>query len=476
MNKTNKERLEKLSKKINHPTKSKPKKPKKFITGETMDPWQQEVIEHKGSISLRCGRQTGKSETVSEKAQKFALENDGTTTLVIAASQRQSSLIFEKINAKIKIQHDELIDKAIKDWEKKNPDKTMKAEERREIEYNKGLYATLPTQTKIILNNGSKIYCLPTGKTGAYIRGFTIDLLIADEAAYIPESVWMAIMPMIAVSQKTRGFGWLILLSTPFGKGGFFYNACHDKSFRQFHIKSEDCERIPKEFLRKERARLTKQEYAQEYLAEFVEEYAQIFPTTLIKERMTFISWDIKKDYNKQATYYLGVDVARFGGDENAFIIVEMNKNKKLKIVYCNTTERKSIVDTSARIEKLHEAFQFRKIFIDDNGVGGGLTDLLIEKLGKKRVRGLNNSSKSITGKTGKILKEDLYSNALVLMENKDVEIISDVELLRSLKSVTFEYSSNQNLRIYGNYTHLAEAMVRGLWCIKEKGLKLFLA
>lgn len=448
----------------------------KFITGLEMDKWQEQVMQHKGSMSLRCGRQTGKSETVSEKAQDFALSNKGTTTLVIAASQRQSSLIFEKINGKIKLQHDELIDKALDEWQKKHPGQTMKKEVRSKLEYTGGLYSSMPTKTRINLFNGSTIYCLPTGKTGAYIRGYTIDLLIADEAAYIPETVWMAIMPMIAVSKQTRGFGWVILLSTPFGKGGFFYESCHDKDFKQFHIKSEDCKRIPKEFLRKERSRITKLEYAQEYLAEFIEEYAQLFPTALIKQCMTFMSWDLKKDYNPKRSYYLGMDIARYGGDENAFVSTELETTKKVRVVKCGTTERKSIPDTARRAEDLNKEFKYKKTFIDDAGVGGGVTDILIESLGKRKVRGLNNSSKSITGKVGKILKEDLYSNAIRMMECGEVEIINDIELLRSLKSVQFEYTKDRNLRIYGNYTHLAEAFVRSLWCVKEKGLKLFLA
>lgn len=448
----------------------------KFSDGNIMDKWQEEVMLHQGSMALRCGRQTGKSETISEKAKYLSSTHKKTNTLVVAASQRQSSLIFEKINAKIREEHNNLIDKYIKKWEKSNPDKTMTKEQRRKIEYQEGLYSTMPTQTKIELLNGSKIYCLPTGKTGAYIRGFTIDFLIAEECAYIPDMVWTSLKPMIAVSQQTRGFGWEILLSTPFGKGGYFYERCHDKDFKQFHISSEKCPRISKEFLRKERMRLSKQQYAQEYLAEFIEELAQIFPTNLIKSRMSFLNWDLKKDYDKRNSYYLGVDVARFGGDENAFIVNEIDKfTKKHKIVKCFTTERKSIPDTARKIKELNKSMNFKKIFIDDNGIGGGLTDFLQEELGKKRVTGVNNSSKSKTRQKA-ILKEDLYSNALVMMENEEIEIINDIDLMRSLKSVTFEYTSDKNLRIFGNYTHLAEAFVRACWSKKEKGLNLFVA
>lgn len=414
------------------------------------DKWQQEVLEHEGNITLRTGRQVGKSVVISEKAAQFALKNEGTTTLIIAASQRQSGLLFEKIRTRIQEEG----------W---------------------GLFKEPPTLTKIILTNGSKIYCLPAGRTAYSIRGYTVDMLIADEAAYIPEAVWNAVIPMIAVSRQTKKFGYIVLLSTPFGKGGYFYNSFTDDDFRQWHISSEDCSRIPPIFLKKERDRMTKAEYRQEYLGEFTDEWNQFFPTELIKKRMTFIEWNKEIDYNLMARYYLGVDIARYGGDENAFVICEMDKTK-LKIVKCFTTNRISTTDTIGRIVEIDKQFKFKKIFIDDSGVGGAVLDILEEKLGR-RVLGLNNASKriEIQGEEKKkgILKEDLYSNVLMLMETERIELISDLDLLRSLKSITYEYGSeaskgSRNIHIFGNYSHLTEAMIRACWCTQEKGLNLY--
>ena len=421
---------------------------KSSLTTWKWDKWQQAVLEAEGNISLRTGRQVGKSEVVSEKAVRFALAHPGTTTLIIAASQRQSSLLFEKVRA--------------------NFDRKEEAGEE--------MYKEPPTLTKILLKNGSKIYALPAGRTGYFIRGFTIDLLIADEAAYIPETVWNAIIPMIAVSRKVRNLGWIILLSTPFGKGGYFYNSFTDDDFKSFHVSSEDCRRIPRAFLKKEQQRMTRAEYRQEYQGEFTDEWNQFFQTGLIRERMTFINWNYNKDYNKGLRYYLGVDIARYGGDENAFVVVEMN-GKKLRVVHCLTTDRVSTTDTIGRVQHLDDMFHFRKIFVDDGGLGGSVTDILQEKL-KRRVVGLNNASKRIKvqGEEKKrgILKEDLYSNALFLMETKQVEIIGNLKLLKSLKSMTFVYTADKRIKIFGDYSHLAEGFVRALWCFKEKGLRLY--
>ena len=408
------------------------------------DKWQEEVLAFEGNITIRAGRQVGKSEVISEKAVRFALARPGASIMIIAASQRQSSLLFEKVRAKFDLLPD--------------------------------AYAEKPTLTKILLQNGSRVYCLPTGRTGHFIRGFSVDLLIADEAAFIPEAVWLAITPMLAVSQQTRGMGWTVLLSTPFGKGGYFFHSFSDPDFRAWHVSSEDCKRIPKSFLKKEKDRMSKAQYRQEYLGEFTDEYNQFFPTELIKSSMTFIEWSLSERMIG-SSFFLGVDIARYGGDENAFVVVELYK-KRLKVVHCTVTDRVSITDTIGRIMAFDKIYNFRRVFVDDAGVGGGVLDVLLERMGRKVV-GLNNASKRFTmqdeEKKKGILKEDLYSNALMLLEQGRVEMISDLRLLRSMKSINFEYTEYGKVKISGAYSHLTEALVRACWCINDRGLNLFI-
>lgn len=443
------------------------------------DPWQRQVLEHKGNISIRAGRQTGKSVTVGKKTAKIACEYDNINILIIAASQRQSSMLFEKTYAELLRVHDELLKLAggFKDDPKKSRRQNM--EERKIFEREYGIFAETPTKTEIKLKNNTRIYSLPAGKTGMFIRGLTIDVMIEDEDAYIPEAVHVAVGPMLAVSKKERGMGWEIALSTPFGKGGHFFETQHDLDYLQIHVTSEQCPRISREFLAKKKANMSKLEYTQEYLAEFVDEFNQFFPTDLVKNRMTFMFWDLKKDYNSSNKYFLGVDIARYGADENAFVVCEVDNKDHVKVVYIRTTENKSLTDTTGRIIDLNEKFRFNRIFIDDNGVGGGVLDILIDTLGKTKVLGLNNASKTEDkfGRKGKILKEDLYSHARMLMEKEpmQIELINDLKLLKSLKSMTFEYTSDRNLRIFGAYSHISEAFVRSLWGLKSKGLNLFL-
>jgi len=455
------------------------------------DKWQQELIDYEGSATIRKGRQVGCSTTAGKRRANHMLKYVGSISLIVAPAQRQSSQLFNKVLGWIEIENQRLLREA--GGFKPNPKYSImrNMQNKRQFEYDHGIYNELPTKTTIMLkkdfkkpqgldNVGSICYALPAGKTGVYLRTYALDFLDIDEASYCPEQVYTALKPMLAVSEKKRGLGWETFLSTPFGKGGFFYQSHHSDDYRHWHVSSEDCKRISKSFLHKEKQRMTKAEYRQEYQGEFTDEWNQFFPTSLIKDCMTFIEWNLSKDYKKDRSYYLGVDIARYGGDENAFVVCELHQ-RKLRIVKCFSTNRISTTDTIGRIEVIDGQYKFNRIFVDDSGVGGAVTDVLIERLGRK-VLGLNNASKrfEIQGEEKKrgILKEDLYSNALMLMETHLLEIISDLSLLRSLKSITYEYgqlkSGERKVKIYGDYAHLAEAFVRAVWCIKERGLDLY--
>lgn len=416
-------------------------------TEEGLDEWQKEALHTNGNLSIRAGRQVGKSTVISRKAVNFALENKGVKVLIIAAAQREASFLFEKVRVELE-----------------------------QIEFN--VFGEKPTQTKILLKNGSEIHALPTGRTGFLIRGQTIDLLIADEAAYIPELVWLSVIPMIVVSRTTRNFGWIWLLSTPFGNTGYFYESFRDPNFKNFHISSEDCPRIDKSFLEKEKRRLTSNQYRQEWGGEFIDSIDKFFPTELIKncvveEGKVYHFQSQSKSFPPSSKFFLGVDVARYGEDSNAFVVIELKENGIIRVREALTTERKALTETRVKIQDLNNKYSFNRIFIDDAGLGGGLVDELILRY-RGKIVGLNNRSRSIMDKKKRILKEDLYSNTLLLMENKRIELIADVDLFRSLDSVRFEYTEERNIRIFGNNTHLAEALVRACWGEKEKGLNIF--
>lgn len=407
----------------------------------TLDPWQEEVLTVDGNLVMRTGRQVGKSTVVSIKAGEEALNNPNITVMIIASVERQAMLLFEKVLSYIHAKNKSAI-------------KTGKDR---------------PTRHKLQLKNGSKILSLPTGDSGYGIRGHTINLLIADEAAFINEEVWHAVTPMLAV---TRGKIWL--LSTPCGKDGYFYRCFQDETFTNFHVSSEECPRKDQTFLDGEKKRYSKAKYAQEYLGEFVDELMRLFPDTLIN-RVTKLRRPVFSPFDN---YFLGVDVARMGDDSSTFEIIKRLGREKLLHVENVVTNKTLTTDTTRMILALDEKYHFKKIYIDDGGLGVAVFDNLLEHpQTKRRVIPINNATRSLdhnTTKRKKTMKEDLYNNLLRLMEQDKIDLLDDPEISLSLRSVQFEYV-NGKMKIYGRDTHIAEGLIRAAWCVKDKTLNIYL-
>ena len=64
-------------------------------------------------------------------------------------------------------------------------------------------------------------------------------------------------------------------------------------------------------------------------------------------------------------------------------------------------------------------------------------------------------------------------------MENKKIFLLQDPEIFQSLKSVQYEYTSDEKgkpiLKIFGNYTHTAEALIRLAYGVKYKPLNIWI-
>ena len=410
-----------------------------------LDEWQEEVMNTKGNLCLRSGRQVGKSFVIAIKAAEYAVKHRNKTVMIVASVERQAYLLFEKVVAYMLDKH----------------------------KYKIKMGKDRPTKNKMNLLNGSRIYCLPTGMTGAGIRGFTIDLFIADEAAFIPEEVFVAVIPALAV---TKGDIWL--LSTPHGRQGFYYDCFQREDFTTFHVSSLDCPRKDDEFLEREKARMTKVQFAQEYLGEFVDELMQLFPTPLINKCMTLSPTGFIPS-SSRGERFLGVDVARMGGDETVLISLERYRDR-CRMIEMDVNEEARLTETAKRILYSDKKHNYRNIYIDDGGLGAGVFDmLLLDEQTRRKVEAINNSSRPLVHderRKKKLLKEDLYVNLLRLMEKGNIDLFDDENVLLSLKSVQYEYTDDKQIKIFSKYGHIAEALIRAAWCMRSKTLSIWVA
>ncbi len=411
-----------------------------MISKKNFYDWQHEIIEYQGDVYIRGGRQTGKSWAVAARIIEFAENNPGSTQLLIAPGGRQEGYIREKIltllGDKYKFRR-----RQIKEW--------------------------LP------LHNGSDIFIYPVGQTGVYVEGLSsVDHLIVEEAGHVREEVIDAIMPML-LEPKKRGVGWVTALGNTrrCKLHGFFYKGFKDKDNKTFHVRAEDQPHADLEFLKKEKRRLGKRMYDVIYGGEFDEYAFRYFPREVVKKCVKIKKWKLE-DLDSSAKYFLGIDPARYGKSDAAFVVSEMPQSKdKIRFVHAEALRKSSLLDLKNKCLELDKKFQkFNKLYPDDGGVGAGLIDILEDEF-KKRLKPLNNRAKSKEG--NRISKEDYYSNLLKLLENQEIELIQDKKLIEGLTNVEVD---EQDGELYIKGTDISEAAVRAAWAWKEKSLKLFAA
>ena len=197
-------------------------------------------------ILLNCSRQWGKSTVTAAKAVHRALEFPDKLIVAMSPSARQTGELMRKIEGFLR-----------------HCGVRVKGDGSNEM--------------SILLPNGSRIVGLPGGE--GTIRGFSaVNLLIVDEAARVPDESYRAARPMLAVAN-----GDLLLLSTPYGKRGFFYEEWTGSSdWLRLQVRAEDCPRIPRDFLADERRSLGELWFRQEYDCEFIDNETQLFTRDVI--------------------------------------------------------------------------------------------------------------------------------------------------------------------------------------------------
>jgi hypothetical protein len=191
---------------------------------------------------MLCSRQSGKSQTAAALALKAALLEAPALVLLLSPSLRQSGELFR--------------DKFLPLWRAMGGPLGVRP----------------PTQLTLELANGSRVISLPGDEET--IRGYSgVRLLVVDEAARVPDSLYRSVRPMLAVSR-----GRLVCLSTPYGKRGWFFETWHsDEEWERVRIPADQCPRITRKFLEEERAALGERWWRQEYFCSFEEVIDAVF-------------------------------------------------------------------------------------------------------------------------------------------------------------------------------------------------------
>jgi len=221
--------------------------------GLAADPLQARVLRTRSRRGvLNCSRQWGKSTITAAKAVHQAATEAGSLTLVVSPSSRQSGEFLRKASEFVR---------------------RLRIRPRGDGD----------NEISLALPNGSRIVGLPG--TEATIRGFSgVRLLLVDEASRVDDDAYRAVRPMLATSD-----GALWLMSTPWGKRGFFHKTWAEggPEWERILAPATACARIKASFLAEERRELGERWFRQEYLCEFEDSASSVFARDLVERAIT---------------------------------------------------------------------------------------------------------------------------------------------------------------------------------------------
>lgn len=429
-----------------------------------LDEWQKEVLEYEGDIALCTGRRGGKTYIFCYKAIEKMRKRPKTRIGLSSLTEDQAIFIIT----------------------------TMKEIASEICPALIGTGKDKPTLKELTFKNGSVAFSRPVGAAGDSWRGYELDYLYVDEASRMPKLFWLAAKPTI---MTTGGKIWMA--STPAGKKGYFWDKFDESvnkklpeaRFKFIYKNSEEIikeRKISRTWTEKQREEairvmkedqrdMTKTEYGQEYLGLFLEDTNQFYEDEIIDASQT----EEKQQQNLEISYWMGVDIARFGGDEIVYSIFKKQGDDIIQVESITKKNQPTNI-TEEDIIILNRIWKPKQIGIDAGAGALGVTvydHLIVHNEVGKRVVAMNNRAISLnrdgTGRQ-KLFKEDMHNLLKSLMQQGRVKLLKSDAIKASLRSVQYEVKDDGRVEIFGSYTHHVESIMRAVHLAEKAKINKF--
>jgi len=317
-------------------------------------------------------------------------------------------------------------------------------------------------------SNSSYIEALPLGVDGAKIRGSRFYLIEIDELAQVPPQIIdMVIRPFGAVTlepmERVRYMEKMMRLIEAgqateddiidqaankmimTSSGYFKFNHMWHRMKSYWHAMAEEGEKtkyavhqvpyqmMPKGFLDDENIKEAKRtmssiEFMMEYEAAMISDSDGFFKASLLELCTMGSEFSIRLSGEYGKEYVLGVDPSQGGSASCGIVVIELGKPNK--IVYVRELKKRTTQEMTMAIQKLTDNFNIIEIFMDSQGGGNAIKDLLQEGYNNHMLI-LDPEDENMKGKNGKRMLNminpspawisDANFDTLALLENKDL-------------------------------------------------------
>lgn len=292
----------------------------------------------------------------------------------------------------------------------------------------------------ITITNGS-ILKFFTAKNASAFRGNTCkSLLVIDEAAFFPEQtpdgqlIWSAIIKPACKVYKPK----ILLISTPCGKNGFFYEeylkGCSNTGFN--YIKTitatiYDDNLVTSEEIEEIKAGIPKLAWEQEFMVKFLDSSLTVFNG--YEEQFTNDKHLTKFELGTNPVW-IGVDLSTQGDDNTIVTLIgESNILTQYKIDGELDVKYRRIADIIESVKNLGCCY------IEENGIGVPIINE-IKKLVKRNrglIRPFTTTNKSKTEDVGRLCL--MISNKDIWFDAENTDLFSEMG--------TFIYRINKNTK-----------------------------
>lgn len=376
-----------------------------------------------------AGRQVGKSRLLAVVALHHAFAHPGANVLIVSAGDTAAKRLLEDVAALAAASP--LLSGSVADESSK----------------------------LVTLSNGSTIRAVPA--SAAQIRGWAVDLLILDEAAFIDPEIWRAAEPAIVARPGSR----VVLSSSPWGAPEHFFRALWTRgmaepgaSLAAWHWPSSVSPLVDDVLLEEIRDRETPSYFAREFLAQWTDSAGAYFTTAELEAAtvegglvdvedlaaaaaaggvVAGVDWGMAND--AQALTVVGLVF-----DERGRVALDERGRQRFAVRYVEERFRLGYEPWIDRLEVLARRFRFNVVTAETNGVGQMPSQVLARRLweaygGVNVVAPVSTTSK---------LKEDLFGFMKLLMQQGRLDLPRHPSLLRQLAALEFSMGEGGAMRI----------------------------
>jgi len=305
------------------------------------------------------------------------------------------------------------------------------------------------SRSRITFKNGCEMKTLSAAGTAMRLMGHGGDLIILDESCLVPHSVYrQKIHRMLGDNPDSS----LVEIGNPWHVDNQMYEHWCSPDFDKIRINDEIAiseGRLTVEFRDEQKLALTPREYRILYQALFPKDSEDVLiPREKIREA---VDRSIVFNSVHPIKIVLSCDVARFGTDKNVIMIRKV-QGELSSHLYVEEYTGKPTTYTFGRIVELDGEYGCDEIKIDDLGVGGGVTDMLMNTGLCTKVTAFIASSKDTFDvndmKRFPNWKSKSYISLARSFVRDMISIPNHPELIQELSLLRIDYDNSGKLRI----------------------------